>query len=122
MRQPIPLPDGCASLIYSEHFFEHLDYPHDALQFLSESYRILEESGIFSIGVPDTKWPLLDYAGVGDGKYWEATKVWRPERVKTRLDDMNYHFSQDNLECTSACHAMPRSVNPTLESFTDNPS
>jgi hypothetical protein len=22
MRQPIPLPDGCASLIYSEHFFE----------------------------------------------------------------------------------------------------
>lgn len=97
MRQPIPLPDGCASRIYSQHFFEHLDFPHDALQFLSESYRILEESGIFSVGVPDTEWPLLDYAGVGDGKYWEAAKVWNwnPEWVKTRLDDMNYHFRQD---------------------------
>ncbi len=95
MRQSIPLPDGCATLIYSEHFFEHLDYPRDALQFLSESYRILEERGIFSVGVPDTEWPLLDYAGVGDGKYWEATKVWRPEWVKTRLDDINYHFRQD---------------------------
>ena len=47
MREPIPLPDGCAGIIYSEHFFEHLDYPSDALNFLSESHRILERGGRF---------------------------------------------------------------------------
>jgi len=30
MRDPIPLQDGCAALIYTEHFLEHLDYPSDA--------------------------------------------------------------------------------------------
>jgi predicted SAM-dependent methyltransferase len=97
MRQPIPLPDRCASIIYSEHFFEHLDYPHDALLFLSESYRILERGGIFSVGVPDTKWPLMDYAGRGDGKYLEAVEAhhWHPEWAKTFLDHINYHFRQD---------------------------
>jgi predicted SAM-dependent methyltransferase len=132
MRQSIPLPDGCASLIYSEHFFEHLDYPHDALQFLSESYRILENSGIFSVGVPDTEWPLLDYAGagVGDGKYWEVTKVWRPEWVKTRLDDINYHFRQDGehryaydletlrlaVEAVGFTHVKRRDFDPNVDS------
>src|SRR3974377_266200 len=42
MREPVPLSDGSASLIYSEHFFEYLQYPRDAKQFLSESYRLLE--------------------------------------------------------------------------------
>ncbi len=129
MRQSIPLPDGCASLIYSEHFFEHLDYPHEALQFLSESYRILEEGGIFSVGVPDTEWPLLDYAGVGDGKYWEATKFCRPDWVKTRLDDINYHFRQDGehryaydletlrlaIETVGFTHVRRRDFDPNLD-------
>src|SRR6266849_9142982 len=30
MREPIPLPNGSAEIIYSEHFFEHLDYPEAA--------------------------------------------------------------------------------------------
>ena len=36
MRKSIPLPDKCAEMIYSEHFFEHLDYPGDAMRFLRE--------------------------------------------------------------------------------------
>src|SRR5262245_40369277 len=27
MREAMPLPDKCAQMIYSEHFFEHIDYP-----------------------------------------------------------------------------------------------
>jgi len=34
MRERTPLPNGSAIIIYSEHFFEHLDYPDDAQHFL----------------------------------------------------------------------------------------
>jgi predicted SAM-dependent methyltransferase len=63
MREEIPLPNGCCTLIYSEHFLEHLDYPEDAIRFLSECYRLLEPGGVFSVGVPDTQWPLQEYVG-----------------------------------------------------------
>jgi predicted SAM-dependent methyltransferase len=97
MREPIPLADGSVRMIYSEHFFEHLDYPQHAAHFLSESYRILEPGGVFSVGVPDTRWPLLDYAGVGDGQYLSAAKEegWHPPWTETHLDHINYHFRQD---------------------------
>ena len=95
MREPIPLSSSSVSFLYSEHFFEHLDYPYDACRFLSEAYRLLEPGGIFSVGVPDTRWPLLDYAGVGDGKYIETSaKRWHPGWTKTFLDHINYHFRQ----------------------------
>ena len=51
MRKSIPLPDKCAEMIYSEHFFEHLDYPGDAMRFLRECRRLLSPGGIFSVGV-----------------------------------------------------------------------
>jgi predicted SAM-dependent methyltransferase len=97
MREPIPLSTGSASFVYSEHFFEHLDYPGDACRFLAEAYRLLEPGGIFSVGVPDTRWPLLDYAGKGDGKYIETCEAehWHPGWAKTFIDHINYHFRQD---------------------------
>jgi SAM-dependent methyltransferase len=48
LREPIPVPDGSCVIIYSEHFFEHLDYPGDAMRFLSECHRLLEAGGKFS--------------------------------------------------------------------------
>jgi predicted SAM-dependent methyltransferase len=83
-------------MIYSEHFVEHLDYPDDAKRFLLECFRLLEPNGLFRVGVPDTRWPLLDYAGVGDGRWLEAneTERWHPEWCKTPMDHINYHFRQ----------------------------
>jgi hypothetical protein len=97
MRETIPLPDGSAQMIYSEHFFEHLDYPSAAMHFLSESFRILEPQGIFSVGVPDTRWPLRDYVGNGDLGYVEAMEArrWHPDWCRTRMEHVNYHFRQD---------------------------
>jgi predicted SAM-dependent methyltransferase len=98
MRERIPFDDGSAAIIYSEHFFEHLDYPNDAKHFLRECFRVLEPDGIFRVGVPDTLLPLLDYAGVGDGRWLQACKnkeFWRPEWCKTTMDHINYHFRQD---------------------------
>jgi predicted SAM-dependent methyltransferase len=68
------------------------------IDFLSESYRILESGGLFSIALPDTKWPLLDYAGVSEQSFFSAAEVhrWHPQDwVKTRLDHINYHFRQE---------------------------
>jgi len=95
MRERIPLPDGSATIIYSEHFLIFLDYPDDVNHFLRECYRVLESGGIFRVGVPDTRWPLLEYAGLGDGQWLHNCKTgeyYRPEWCKTPLDHLNYHF------------------------------
>jgi predicted SAM-dependent methyltransferase len=96
MRDPIPLEDGCATLIYSEHFLEHLDYPADAMRFLRECQRLLQPGGVISIGVPDTRWPLESYAGVKDGEYFSLVKKhWHPDWCHTPMEHINYHFRQD---------------------------
>jgi predicted SAM-dependent methyltransferase len=95
MREAMPLPDKCAQMIYSEHFFEHIDYPRDAMHFLSECHRVLEPGGVFSVGVPDTSWPLLDYGGTGPGGYFETAHRWHAGWCKTKLEHINYHFRQD---------------------------
>jgi predicted SAM-dependent methyltransferase len=95
MRKEIPLASGSCTAIYSEHFLEHLDYPDDAKRFLAECYRLLEPSGLISIGVPDTRWPLEEYAGLGNGEYFEsAEKTWHPSWCKTPLEHVNFHFRQ----------------------------
>jgi predicted SAM-dependent methyltransferase len=96
MRDPVPLQDGCATLIYSEHFLEHLDYPSDAMHFLRECQRLLQSGGVISIGVPDTRWPLESYTGVQNGEYFKLVKKhWHPAWCKTPMEHINYHFRQD---------------------------
>ena len=99
MRERIPFPDGSAIIIYSEHFFDYLDVPEEALHFLRECLRVLEPGGVFRVGVPDTRPPLLDYAGIGDGRWLQACKTsedwWLPHPWKTPLDYVNYHFRED---------------------------
>lgn len=38
MRETMPFRDNSVAIIYSEHFFEHIDYPGPAMQFLKECY------------------------------------------------------------------------------------
>jgi predicted SAM-dependent methyltransferase len=97
LREDIPLRDGVAQIIYSEHFFEHLDYPRDAKHFLGECFRILRSGGLFSVGVPDTAWPLREYGANGD-RYLKSVERfgWHPPWCKTFLEHINYHFRQDN--------------------------
>lgn len=97
MREKIPLPDGCAQTIYSEHFFEHLDYPTDAMNFLRECWRILEPAGTFRVVVPDTEWPLREYADRSKTGYLKemAKANWHPAWCETFMEHINYHFRQD---------------------------
>jgi len=93
LREPIRLPDGCAQVIYSEHFLEHLNYPEDAKRFLSESFRVLEPGGTFSVGVPDAGIALLSYASAPDRRHAEPDP-WHPEWCKTYMEHINFFFRQ----------------------------
>lgn len=62
LREPLPFGDGSVSFIYTEHFFEHLEFPDEAEAFLLEAARVLAPGGTLSIGVPDAEGPLLFYA------------------------------------------------------------
>jgi predicted SAM-dependent methyltransferase len=65
-RRKLPFRTNSAAVIYSEHFFEHLEYPEEAMLFLHESFRVLEPGGLFSVGVPDTELCLRAYV---DGNF-----------------------------------------------------
>jgi predicted SAM-dependent methyltransferase len=53
VSRPFPFDTDSVTEIYSEHMFEHLDYPDAVSLFLSECYRVLEPGGVLTIGVPD---------------------------------------------------------------------
>jgi predicted SAM-dependent methyltransferase len=103
LREPLPFPSNSASLIYSEHVFEHLSYPciHDsmgwsleavgapseAMQLLRESYRVLIPGGRFTVGVPDAERAARLYLR---GEY----ETWGPSWVDTPMHFLNYVFRQ----------------------------
>ena len=95
MREPMPFSDNSVAIVYSEHFFEHLDYPGPAERFLKECRRILKPGGTFSIGVPDTQSALEAYVGPDNKGYFTLAKAkWHPGWCQTRLEHINYHFRQ----------------------------
>jgi predicted SAM-dependent methyltransferase len=94
LRRPLPFQDGSAVAIYSEHFFEHLEYPAETGTFLAESLRVLGPNGSFRVGVPDTEWPIRAYVN-GDEQYFTfARQHWHPTWCDTRMHNINYHFRQ----------------------------
>jgi predicted SAM-dependent methyltransferase len=96
MRESLPFQDNSCSVIYPEHFLEHLEYPRKVIPFLMECFRVLKPKGIFSVGVPDTEWPIKEYLGLGNKNYFEiAEKCLHPEWCKTEMEHINYHFRED---------------------------
>ncbi|MBA3564052.1 MAG: methyltransferase domain-containing protein [Gammaproteobacteria bacterium] len=100
VREDLPFEAGTVSIIYSEHFLEHLEYPAEVVHLLRESLRVLEPGGIFSVGVPDAEEVLLQYA---QGKLpallqeWSRDKnlQWFPRWVwTTPIHLVNFFFRQ----------------------------
>jgi len=104
LRKPMPFDDGSCEIIYSEHFFEHLDYPDDAALHLRDCARLLRAGGTLSLGVPDAEGPLRWYAGVRQraeyGEAPQALQPWdgHPEWVQTPMEQINFLFRQ-NYRC-----------------------
>ncbi len=95
LREPLPLSDDSCSIVYSEHFLEHLEYPEPTRSLLRECHRILEPDGRFSVGVPDTEWPIMEYAELrSEGYFGFAKERWHPDWCETEMEHLNYHFRQ----------------------------
>jgi predicted SAM-dependent methyltransferase len=93
-RDPFPFADGSVSLIYSEHFFEHLEYPDEALSFLKESWRVLALDGVLSMGIPDCELSVRSYV-TGDEDYYRHQREEKPPKwVTTPMDYLNRDFRQ----------------------------
>jgi predicted SAM-dependent methyltransferase len=95
LRRLLPFPAGSSSIIYSEHFFEHLEYPGRAGFLLLECYRVLQSGGILSLVVPDIDLVLRSYVQGGTAEYYEAQKRWHPSWYQTQIEHINYNFRQD---------------------------
>ncbi|MDH3598267.1 MAG: methyltransferase domain-containing protein [Candidatus Tectomicrobia bacterium] len=81
-RRRLPFADNTARGIYTEHFFEHLDYTEEAPYFLSECRRVLKAGGVLRIVIPDAEKYVRAYCDPG----WEAIS-----RVR---DLSNDHFDR----------------------------
>ncbi len=132
LREELPFPSGSCVLTYSEHFFEHLDYPEEALLFLRECYRILKPKGTFSVGVPDAEWPIRAYVGEPQYAGWfdVVQRERYPKWLITKMDCVNYSFRQGTehryaydfdtlkhvLETVGFIDVKRRDFNPDLDS------
>jgi predicted SAM-dependent methyltransferase len=93
LKEPLPFPDNSATVIYSEHFFEHLSL-EEGTRFLEESMRVLVPGGVIRIGVPDAERSLRQYVS-GDRERWqEIRKRYHPEWCNTPMHSVNYFFRQ----------------------------
>lgn len=52
-RYGLPFRKESFKFVFSEHFFEHIDFPISAKKVLREIYRVLEPGGSVLLGVPD---------------------------------------------------------------------
>ncbi|MCE0498376.1 MAG: methyltransferase domain-containing protein [Methylacidiphilales bacterium] len=100
LRRDLPFDSDCCELIFSEHFFEHLDYPDAATALFRECLRILKPGGLLRLSVPDTEWPLKEYAKDDpEAGYFRMCKLhswWHPAYCTTRMEHINYHFRQNH--------------------------
>ena len=83
-RRGLPFAEGAVKYIFTEHFFEHIDYLEEAPPFLTDCYRVLEANGIIRIIVPDVEKYIYAYCAEG----WEQLANVRP----LRPDHTDVHF------------------------------
>jgi len=109
LREPLPFPDESASRIYSEHFFEHLEYasvtdsnawhldpshdPSEALAFLRECRRVLAPGGTCDLVVPDAECIVQEYANRAKEPF-PRYEWWGPKWCVTPMHCVNYVFRQ----------------------------
>jgi predicted SAM-dependent methyltransferase len=100
-RKYLPFPDKSVKGIFSEHFFEHLDYTEEAPGFLAEAHRVLKEGGVLRLIVPDAERYLKAYVQ-GDWQDFAAIRPLDAEfkdphagvRYNTKMELINMVFRQ----------------------------
>jgi predicted SAM-dependent methyltransferase len=97
VREGIPLGGSSCDFVFTEHFFEHIDYPISAKMFVSECHRILRDGGKVVLGVPDSEMAAQAYCKRDQTYFDDALKRWYSNRdclkdINTPIDLLNYHF------------------------------
>jgi predicted SAM-dependent methyltransferase len=109
LRQPLPFKDNSVEAIYTEHFFEHLNYAgiddptawhldtaasaSEARAFLRECRRVLKPGGVLDIVVPDAEGILQEYVARHEQPFPKYA-WWGPAWCDTPLHCVNYVFRQ----------------------------
>lgn len=83
-RKGLPFSDDSARGIFTEHFFEHIDYTEEVPFFLFECHRVLQPGGVIRMIVPDAERYVRAYCAEG----WEDLSRVRP----LRPDHSDVHF------------------------------
>ncbi len=100
-RRSLPFANNSVQGIFTEHFFEHIDYVEEVPDFLAECYRVLQPGGVLRIIVPDIEKYLKAYCQPG----WEALSKVRPldcdrtdfyfhHKYNTKIELINFVFRQ----------------------------
>ena len=106
LRYRLPFRDNSFLGVYLEHTLEHL-YPFEAINLLSEIYRILKPNGIVRITVPDLDIYILEYNKKNRSPHfdkfengceliWSLTQnfnhysVWNFEMLKIQLEKKKF--------------------------------
>lgn len=132
LRRGLPFESNCCELIFSEHCFEHFDYPEPVSHLFRECLRVLKPNGTLLFSVPNTEWPLIDYRDGPDAPYFQACQehAWHPKDCTARVEHINYHFRQGTehrfaydfetaekvLKTAGFIDVQPRDYHPSLDS------
>ena len=93
----LPLDDECCELIYSSHFFEHLEYD-DGVRLMRDCRRVLQPGGIFRAALPDFPGMFRAYLARDEKRFdtYDIRDFWpslAPETI-TLLDHVNFGVYQ----------------------------
>lgn len=93
LREGLPLDENCAAIVYSSHFFEHVEYEL-GLKLMRDSYRALSPGGRFRIVLPNL--PAIFDAYLRRDRAWLSLldEFMGEPQFKTLVDYVNYGVYQ----------------------------
>jgi hypothetical protein len=61
VRESLPVRDSTVDFLFSEHFLEHIDYPHSVKNYITELHRVTTPGCHVVTGVPDAELVINAY-------------------------------------------------------------
>ena len=100
-RKNLPFETGSVKGIFTEHFFEHIDYTEEVPLFLAECLRVLQPGGVIRVIVPDSEKYIRAYAEGSDalnalrGIKVDGVDPYFPNKYRTAMELFNTAFRQE---------------------------